>query len=322
MINPRPGGPSVGPAMTGHATVLHTLDGMDAATYGTLRNHLTATGHLGGSMAASVLGLNPWVSPMRAWLQLRGEDTDPVPDTWAMKIGRAMESGVLELFQLETGRRVHTPRLICQHPDLPWAICTPDGLIEPAGDDGWGVFEAKVTSERLGTHWDDGNIADPAHAQVLHNMWILGLDYAYIAAMVGTRRFEIRRIDRDEALIALLAERETAFIHTVIENAPPAWEGRDASLIATRFPPERVEEMPIELPPEAYALANAYRVQSEYEKQAKAAKLEAQVQLEALLGDHAEGTCRDVTVSWRPVERKAYSVQAGTYRRFAVKETS
>ncbi len=83
---------------------------------------------IGGSDAAAILGLNPWVSPFDVYLDKLGL-SDPKPDTEAMRQGRDLEEYVAQRFVEATGKEVQVAPAMFQHPEHEWMLANVDRLV-------------------------------------------------------------------------------------------------------------------------------------------------------------------------------------------------
>lgn len=183
--------------------------------------HEARKGSLGGSQVGAVLGLNPWESAVTCYYKVRGEIDSHIEPSMSMRIGTALETPILGLFEAE-------------HPDLkvfttgtyrsvaePWMNANVDGIWEEA-DGSRGVIEVKFSSD----WWSE----PPRHyvAQVNWYMHILGLDCAVIVALCGSayKEFWIRR---DQFVIDSMLARVREFWVGVESGVRPAWDGSDST---------------------------------------------------------------------------------------------
>jgi len=86
-----------------------------------------------------------------------------------------------------------------------------------------GIFESKCTNWRMADDWDNDQIADHAEVQVQHGLAVTGRTHAHVVALIDGNDFQIRRVERDEAFIALLTEMEQEFWDKYVlgNTAPP-----------------------------------------------------------------------------------------------------
>lgn len=194
-------------------------------------NHLSNRQHfLGGSDAASVLGISPWKSPLDLYMQKTAEFVEPTnPGREAvLNRGKRMEPYVLDMLQAEAGVVVeHRNR---QHLDaeFPFLACE----VDAEAVDGRNI-EVKTVSPFKAAEWGEVQTdAIPVHytAQAMHGLMITGRDECVFAVLIGGDDFRVYRVQRDDETIAALREREVAFwTQHVLPRVPPAPStGRDA----------------------------------------------------------------------------------------------
>lgn len=160
-----------------------------------------------GSDAGAIAGMNPYVSAFSVYQDKITEEIIENPDNEAMKQGRDLEEYVARRFCRETGKKVKRANYIFQNEKYPWMIADFDRLIvgEKAG------LECKTVSPYSEDKWKDGNIPLSYLMQVQHYLAVSGYDCWYIAALIYGRDFIIRKIERDEDLIASLIKIEEYF---------------------------------------------------------------------------------------------------------------
>ena len=179
---------------------------------------------IGGSDASSIMGQNPWGSPLTVYLDklsLAPEKTE----TEAMRQGTDCEEVVAQRFTRETGIKLKRCNVIIQHPEYPWMLASIDRDVvgHNAG------FEAKTTSPFNKTDFDGGSIPPNYFWQCQHYMAVTGADEWYLAVMVFSTSFHVFRIQRDEDAIAQLIEAERIFWHDhVLAGVAPYPTGLDA----------------------------------------------------------------------------------------------
>lgn len=170
---------------------------------------------LGGSEAASALGLSDWYTPLQLYRSKLGE-ADPIDETIPMMVGTALESVVLSLFEKETGMKVE--RRQEQVIDADWNVrrATLDGVASDGG-----IVQAK--SSGMPGWWGKGEDHIPPYViyQTHHEMKCLGASHAHVPVIISQREFKLYRVDRNEELIALLDKGEREFWARVIEKRPP-----------------------------------------------------------------------------------------------------
>ncbi|HHV61116.1 MAG TPA: hypothetical protein GXX51_00520 [Firmicutes bacterium] len=310
------------------ATVLAPTRDIDRGEWLALRRR-----GIGGSDAAAVAGLNPYKSPVMVWLEKTGQIEPEETTNEAAYWGQMLEDLVAKEFSLRTGLKVQRRNAILQHPEHPFMIANLDRIIIDKKH-GNGVLECKTASEYLKGSWADDRIPDSYMIQIQHYLAVTGLQYGYIAVLIGGNKFLYKRIERDEEIISYLIKIEQDFWRLVEAGTPPAFDGSPASteLLKKLYPEGKPEE--ILLPNEAETLIREYEEAAEYERQWAERKEEAANKLRAMLGEHEIGVIGERRVEWRTITSNrldtralqndhpdiyAQYVKPSTYRKFSIR---
>jgi len=259
---------------------------------------------IGGSDAASVLGLNPWKSAIRLYLDKTGASI-PGGDNERMRIGRDLEGYVAQRFTEATGFSLQNREAILRHPRYDFMIATVDRLIkgENAG------LECKTTNSYAAKEWAEDI---PVHYEIQchHYMAVTGCEAWWIAVLIGNERFLYKKIDRDEALIEKLIAAEKAFWYNhVLEQTMPAPDGsEDASEVinACYSETEAGGDAPLDyLQPALNRLRDVKALIKTLNKEKK--QLEQQMKL-ALKNDET-GRIGQTKISWKPVHSTVFDTK-------------
>jgi putative phage-type endonuclease len=192
---------------------------------------------ISGTEIGSILGLNPYQSPMDLYMRKLGL-IDPPVENEAMKWGSAAEHVVARRYAKETGAELYPSidkgydyKDPCQHPhpDNYWWIGTPDRFIKS----GPGLLEIKIVGERMAHQWGDapdGDVPEQYLTQVAWYMPLLGVEWADLAVQIGNRDYRVYRINRDREFEDQLRDAALAFINDhLIPEIPPAIDGSESS---------------------------------------------------------------------------------------------
>jgi len=286
---------------------------------------------IGGSDASVVCGLNRWRSPMELWLDKTGQ-LEPKEAGEAAYWGTIMEPIIRNEFMLRTGLKVRQLYSILQHRKFPYMLANLDGVVvDPVK--GEGVFEAKTAGLYSTSEWETG-LPDEYAIQVQHYLAVTGLNFAYVAVLIGGNRFLWKCIERDDDAISLIIQLEARFWKHVETNTPPAFDGSKASteLLNRLYPHSRKQE--IQLNDEAISLITAYEEAREQEEKAHDLKETAANLLKSLLGGNERGIVGDRSIFWQEIntdrfdsklfkaeQPELYSkyIRPSSYRRFQIK---
>ena len=271
---------------------------------------------IGGSDAGVALGLNPYKTPLDLYLDKVcgiSDFTGNIATEW----GNRLEEEVVKAAQdAHPGIcRVIEDLPLMSHPDRSWQLATTDkGVV--AGSKGFGGIEAKTAlSFFSGAAYQGGKI--PAHhrAQCVHYMAVTGAEFWILAALTEGPRFYTHVIERDDAEIQWLTEKEKR-LWTALQEKDIEWmiDGSDASAKALlRLYPEPVERpAPAILTKQKILDAvEQYETSKAFEKAAAADKKEAENILKGAMGDHEEAIAGSATLTWKKTAKG---------RRFSVKK--
>lgn len=180
---------------------------------------------IGGSQAAAILGLNPYVSAFDVYAEIKGLAPDQ-PDNEAMRQGRDLENYVAERFMEQTGKKARRKQAILKHKTIPWMIGNIDRLVigENAG------LECKTTSVLNKAKFNQGEFPPAYYVQCMHYLAVTGFDRWYLAVLVLNKGFHVFTIERDEGEIQALIDTERRFWEEHVQkDIPPAPDGSEAT---------------------------------------------------------------------------------------------
>ncbi len=189
---------------------------------------------IGGSEAAAIVGMNPYMTNQELWQIKRGLlEPEDISDKPYVKYGTEAETHLRELFKLDY------PHLQVDYVDnnswtndkYPWALASLDGwLTDHEGRKG--ILEIKTTEILQSSQkekWHD-QIPDNYYCQLLHYMAVTEADFAILKAQLKyefndavylqTKHYPIRR-DEVEDDIDYLMQKEKEFWQRVKAGKKP-----------------------------------------------------------------------------------------------------
>lgn len=176
---------------------------------------------IGGSDAAVACGLSPYKTPRELWAEKTGRVTpEDISDKPAVHFGNVLEDVVRQEYIRRTGTKVHRVNRMIASADHPFMLANIDGRCIGTGEG----FEAKTASPWASKEFgEDGTDEVPTHylLQCAHYMSVTGWSAWNLAVLIGGNDFRTYRIERDDALIASLIEREREFWNFVEMDTPP-----------------------------------------------------------------------------------------------------
>ena len=189
---------------------------------------------IGGSDAASVLGLNPYKSSMRVYMDKISTnhvgnklkdiyDDESIRDiykhesikdkleidkevNYKMELGNKLKNFIANEFVLKTGKKVRSINGILKNDKYPFALANIDRAV--IGEKAF--LECKITNSYSKKLWQK-EVPIYYKIQCYHYMAITGATHCYIAALIGNEELVIHRIDRNEELINEIMDLEKMF---------------------------------------------------------------------------------------------------------------
>lgn len=273
---------------------------------------------IGSSELGTILGLNPWSSPWEVWATKRG-----LLDDWegndATDAGRRLEGAVLDHAEQCLGRLKRN--VYIHHADLPLSS-TLDAMTED-----WRPVEAKTTGivGPIYGEWGDeetDQVPDSYLIQVHCQLICTRQDMAYLFALIPGRGFCEFHVERNETLHEEIGNRvKDWWERHIVQGHAPSTELLPSLDVVKRLrrTPNKVIEGTPELEQLWTELADARRVKTSAEKQAK----ETETQIRMLLGDAEAATLPSgQRLELATVERAGYTVEPGKYTQLKLRKVS
>lgn len=184
---------------------------------------------IGGSDAATIVGLNPFSSKFYLYNDKLGL-LPPKETSEAMRIGHDLEQYVANRWMERTGKKCRNNNIMWRSKMWPWMIADIDREVvgENAG------LECKTTSPYGKFDFEGGEIPPYYYCQCQHYMAVLGFDRMYLAVLVLGRGFYDFVIERSDSEIYALADAEKQFWDLVESKTPPDIDGSEATSEALR----------------------------------------------------------------------------------------
>jgi len=191
------------------------------------------SGTIGASSAGTLLGCNPWRTPLQLFNKLSGEpQPEPTPEAkMAMMMGNFFEDRIGAAYRLETLRETKSGALSVhrcdryrhQHASPDFIVCGYTGfniVPPPLYAKGDGVLEVKLVGPHMMSAWGEG-APNYVQAQLQQQMACMGLEWGSIAACLGGTQLVWYDYPRDDALIERLADAADEMMMRVKANEPP-----------------------------------------------------------------------------------------------------
>jgi putative phage-type endonuclease len=280
---------------------------------------------IGATDAAVILGLSKFKSPLALYAEKAGLVDEDQEEHDAMEWGRRLEPVIAQKYEEVTGRETFDPGPfeIQRNASEPWMFATLDRIVTAPPADGAlpydspGVLELKTAAAWARDQWDKE--PPPIYqVQVQHQLAVTGHLWGSIAVLIGGRTFRWQDIERNETFINRLMKLEHEFWLRIQRRDPPPPDGSRATaeVLAMLYPHETHEV--VQLPAEAAGWDIQRETAIRAIEQAEEKKTEAENRIKAAIGNYAIGVMPNgVRYHWKTVNRKAYAVEASSYRKLA-----
>lgn len=205
-------------------------------TFGSREEWLQARkSFIGGSDAATAIGMNPWKDNVTLWLEKTGQaNPEDISEKPYVKYGTQAEEHLRELFQLDFPEYQveYAEGNMWLNDKYPYAHASLDGWLTDQ-DGRKGILEIKTTNILQSMQKEKWNqrIPDNYYIQLLHYLMVTEFEFAILKAqlkfdysgdiVLHTRHYKIERSEV-EADIEYLQNSEKTFWKQVQERKKPA----------------------------------------------------------------------------------------------------
>lgn len=262
---------------------------------------------IGGSDAATVVGLNPYSSRYALYLDKTGLLPEK-EDNEKMRIGRDLEEYVAQRFAGETGKRVRRVNAMFALSAYPFIRADVDREVvgENAG------LECKTSTRLKKADLEAGIIPLMYLAQCYHYMNVKGYDRMYLAILLFGEGLYIFTIERNESEQTALLDAEIAFWHDYVEAGvfPPA-DGSDstAEAISVAFGGTLDNGETVSLSKYDSDLSRLEAIKGQI-KELDAEKQEIENRIKAEIGEATGGESENWIVTWKGSPRSSVDTDA------------
>lgn len=281
---------------------------------------------LGGSTIAAAAGIDPYRSRIELWAEM----TEKMPRReageaaeWGLRLEPAIRQAVEE-----RGYEVMPAPDVTLRDDTPWLVGHLDGYVGAVPIDipdyptrTRGVLEVKTCGPYV-KGWEDDGVPIPYVAQVSAYMYLADLEWSLLACLVGGQRLELRAVERDDGLIAMLLEAGEEFIIHCRNNEPPAPDGSKATAeVLKRLYPTAHKGVSVKLTAAEMEQVRELRKERKALKEREAGVRELENLIKYRLGDAERGEFEGkVEVRYPTIiaEVKATEAHTREYRRLTV----
>lgn len=184
---------------------------------------------IGGSDAASILGVSPWKSEFALYQEKTGEYQEEITPAKQriFNRGKRWEPIVIEMLVDELEGRGHDVEIItrnARHVDPEHSFLAAEIDLELMLDGEHVNGEMKTVSPFAAKDWgEEGTDEIPIWyvSQVAHGQMVTGCNKTIVAALIGADDLRVHEVNRDDELIQIIRSREIEFWERVQRREPP-----------------------------------------------------------------------------------------------------
>jgi putative phage-type endonuclease len=197
------------------------------------------TKFLGGSDAAAVLGVSPWLTPVQLWKLKTGRAEPQKPDPVRQRMlerGKKLEPVVLDMVLDKLAERGLQVDLVARNayhrdPEHDFLRCEIDFELVVTGEvqigtQFWKLDRQLINGDCKTVHgfarrkWgeeDTEEVPIEYAAQFMHGLMVTGRQLCLVAALIGLDDVQIFWVVRDDVTIDAMREKELAFWHDCVQ---------------------------------------------------------------------------------------------------------
>ena len=176
---------------------------------------------IGGSESPTILGVNPWETPIELWERKTGRRPDP-EETPAMRRGTFLEPLAATIYQEQTGRKLRKVNRLLRHKDHPFLTGNIDRAILDVSR-GPGILEVKCPGLQIFGKAKREGLPQQYNVQLQHYLAVARRTWGSVAIFSAERwAMLFFDVDRDQNLIDLIVVKDAEFYQCMIEDRPPA----------------------------------------------------------------------------------------------------
>ena len=183
---------------------------------------------IGASDAAAVMGISPWKTEAQLWDEKANGKMLDFHNADTVR-GHRSESHILELYGIETGRKIFSgERIMLMSNHNPFMSCTLDG-IDFTDDNNPIIIEVKSVKFSHG-EWSDDKIPDYYFTQLLHQLAVTGWNEAILLVRfarnegwesASERMYHVKREDVQDQIDKLVRKESKFWNEYVINKRRP-----------------------------------------------------------------------------------------------------
>lgn len=186
--------------------------------------HLRGFG-IGSSEVGTILGVNPWETPLQLWRRKMGIDP-PKEENFAMRAGHYLEDAVSKFFADETDAQIIKSSAgdwLMVDTDKPYLRVSPDRTFwlptDKRNEENKGILECKTTRMSV----DGDYLPKSWYCQLQYQLHVSGYKHGALAWLVHGSDFDYRKVTYDANFCGWMIEEVDKFWHdNILGKQEPA----------------------------------------------------------------------------------------------------
>ena len=261
-------------------------------------------GFIGGSDAASAMGISRWKSALQLWAEKTGKvEPEDISNREYVEMGNELEDTVARLFTKRTGMKVRRAPKNYTHTKYDYMRCQVDRLVEGTDE----LLECKTCNAWAAKEWEGDEIPEDYIIQVMYQMLITGRSVGWIAVLIGGQKFVYKKIDFDAELAINIETSVIDFWAMVKSETPPMAIGMDTGFLAELYPESDEQIQAIEEMNDSIVLLQQTKINI---KELQKTKDDIEAKLKQAIGDNAGLKTSEFILTWKTQGRRNVDVEA------------
>lgn len=244
--------------------------------------------YLGGSDAAAALGISPFKSRYDLWFEKVNHISKPL-DSDAVHWGLILEAPIAEEWARRNQKKIRFADKVYKHKKYPFLCANIDRKVANER----ALLEIKTTNAFNSDAWDNG-VPEHYRLQVVHYLAVTGYDRGYVAVLIGGQSYKEFVIERNQAEIDELIEKELEFWELVQTKTPPRIK-EASEILDYAYPESNGETILLEDPEPVERYIEIREKISELEKE----KAFMQTLIKAEMEENEVATVDNYIVTWK-----------------------
>ena len=274
------------------------------------------TKFIGASEVSSILGINPFNTPLQVWaVKTKEVEAPDLSDNEAVEWGSRLERVVSEKFAEKHGVKLIARKTRYVHPEHDFLSCELDNIIAGTEE----LVEIKTVNAWAYKQWENQDeIPDHVVVQVIMQLGLSKRKVGWIGCLVGGQRYLEKRVEFDQEFYDDMVEKCVAFWKMVQEKTPPVAEAADSSFMVELYPNAGAD-----LKEASADMDSSIALLQEMKGQIKdliADKSEIEAKIKAVIGENLGLDTPEYIVKWIPVKGSTFTVVKKDSRMLKVKK--